>query len=114
MSLKLTQAKESGKKQHCACCWNTSAPPSTSIAEAHSTELALLEKLNNSLNAGHHERYLGAGYGDTPLWTQYRCKLLPPRGSAEIQRAQVPSRHSKIPKTALMLPISSKDMSYSK
>lgn len=74
MSLKLTQAKESGKKQHCACCWNTSAPPSTSVAEAHSTELALLEELNNSLNAGHHERYLGAGYGDTALWTQYRYK----------------------------------------
>lgn len=74
MSLKLTQAKESGKKQHCPCCWNTSAPPSTSVAEAHGPELALLEKLNNSLNAGHHERYLGAGYGDTALWTQYRYK----------------------------------------
>lgn len=47
MSLKLTQAKESGQKQHRVC--NISAATGTSSAEAHSIDLALLEKLDNSL-----------------------------------------------------------------
>ena len=67
MSLKLTQ---SGKKQHRVYCCNTSVAPNTSLAEPRSTELASLEKLNNSLHARDHIHHLGAGYGKI-----YHCGL---------------------------------------
>lgn len=67
MSPKLTR---SGKKRHRVYCCNTPAAPNTPLAEPCSTDLALLEKLNNSLHARDHIHHLGAGYGKI-----YRCGL---------------------------------------
>lgn len=51
-----------GKKQHRVYCCNTSAAPNTSWAEPCSTELASLEKLNNSLHARDHIHQFSAGH----------------------------------------------------